>query len=92
MRQVGKIREYSEPDPVVGFLNKVRAELQRPADAEFCVVRFSPCELFAFLQCCGLLACCARLWLPFPISVIYPANAGGRSSKRPAETLVFINS
>ena len=35
VRQVGKIKEYSEPDPVDGFLNRVRAELQRPTDTRF---------------------------------------------------------
>ena len=38
MRQVGKIKEYNEADPVEGFLNRVRAELQRPTDTNFEVV------------------------------------------------------
>jgi len=52
--QVGKIQEYSEPDPVDGFLNRVRAELQRPTDTDFHVVR-SPAELLraAMLQAEG---------------------------------------
>ena len=40
LRQVGKIKEYNEPNPVDGFLNRVRAELQRPTDTDFHVVRF----------------------------------------------------
>ncbi len=91
--QVGKIKEYNEPDPVDGFLNRVRAELQRPTDTDFHVV-WSPAGLLraAMLQAEGGLS--TNVFLLFRGMYVRRrcAHAGGCSGKRPAETLVPIYS